>query len=79
MLAFYEVLLSKAVDKLTRFIKHYQCDTYEEIAMFALGLNKNFEAVKNCLLYPHISNGPMEGTNNKMEDGPKTRFRTCWS
>lgn len=74
MLAFYEVLLSEAVDKLTRFIKHYQCDAYEEIAMFASGLNKDFEAVKNCLLYPHISNGPMEGTNNKIKMVRKRGF-----
>jgi len=39
-----------------------------------IGLNKDFEAVKNCLLYPHISNGPMEGTNNKIKMVRKRGF-----
>ena len=37
------------------------------VAQFASGLAKDLEAVKNCLRYPAISNGPMEGTNNKIK------------
>lgn len=66
--------MSRDVDKLNRFISHYQCDSNEEIALFASGLRKDFEAVKNCLLYPNISNGPMEGTNNKIKMVRKRGF-----
>lgn len=66
--------MSRDVDKLTRFIRDYQCDAYEEIALFASGLSKDFEAVKNCLLYPNISNGPIEGTNNKIKMVRKRGF-----
>ena len=37
------------------------------MAGFASGLQKDIEAVKNCLRYPAISNGPMEGTNHKIK------------
>ncbi len=57
----------KDVTKLDRFIHEYQNDSNEPISVFTTGLKKDFEAVKNCLLYPEISNGPMEGTNNKIK------------
>lgn len=66
--------MSRDVDNLNRFTSHYQCDFNEEIALFASGLRKDFEAVKNCLLYPNISNGPMEGTNNKIKMVRKRGF-----
>ena|GEM_PF-3524978 len=53
--------------KLDRLIYKYQDDPCEPISTFASGLKKDYEAVKNCLLYPQISNGPMEGTNNKIK------------
>ncbi len=65
--AFYEVMLSADVNKLDEFIRKYQNDSIETIATFASGLKKDYEAVKNCLHYPDISNGPMEGTNNKIK------------
>ncbi len=67
LLAFYDVFLSLDVQKLARFIEQYQDDENEEIALFISGLKKDLTAVKNCLLYPQISNGPMEGTNNKIK------------
>lgn len=67
LVAFYEVMLSADVQKLDAFISTYQKDSIEAISNFASGLKKDYEAVKNGLLYPQISNGPMEGTNNKIK------------
>jgi len=49
------------------FIRTDQDDDSEPIAEFASGLKQDLEAVKNCLRYPAIRNGPMEGTNNKIK------------
>lgn len=67
LLAFYDILLHGEVAKLDRFIEEYQNNSVDPLSVFASGLKKDYEAVKNCLLYPDISNGPMEGTNNKIK------------
>lgn len=67
LVAFYEVMLSADVNKLDEFICKYQNDSIETIATFVSGLKKDYDAVKNSLLYPQISNGPIEGTNNKIK------------
>lgn len=67
LLAFYNILLHRDVTKLDCFINDYINDSTEPLSIFASGLRKDYEAVKNCLLYPEISNGPMEGTNNKIK------------
>ncbi len=67
LVAFYELMLTADMDKLDEFIRTYQNDSIEAIATFASGLKKDYDAVKNSLLYPDISNGPMEGTNNKIK------------
>jgi len=67
MLAFYNIFLHRDVTKLDCFINDYINDSTEPLSIFASGLRKDYEAVKNCLLYPGISNGPMEGTNNKIK------------
>jgi len=46
------------------FINKYIDDSYWRLARFAKGLQMDIEAVKNTLAYPHISNGPVEGTNS---------------
>ena len=67
LVAFYEVLLTGDVAALDRFIAAYLHDPREPLATFAAGLRKDDAAVKNCLLYPDISNGPMEATNQKLK------------
>ena len=67
LVAFYEVLISGEVAKLDLFIAAYLHDPREPLATFAAGLQKDYAAVKNCLLYPDISNGPMEATNQKIK------------
>ena len=39
---------------------------YQHIAWFARDLNKDISAIKNAIRY-NISNGPMEGCNNKVK------------
>lgn len=67
-------MLSLDVNKLDEFICKYQNDPIEPIATFASGLGKDYDAVKNSLLYPQISNGPIEGVNNKI----KMMRRRCY-
>jgi transposase len=67
MIAFNEALVSADVKKLADFINTYQNDSIEAIATFASGLGKDNQAVMNNLLYPEISNGPIEGVNNKIK------------
>lgn len=67
LLAFYNILLHRDVIKLDCFINDYTNDSAEPLSIFASGLRKDYEAVRNCLLFPDISNGPMEGTNNKIK------------
>ena len=57
------MLISGEVAKLDRFIAAYLHDPREPLAAFAAGLQKDYAAVKNCLLYPDISNGPVEASN----------------
>ena len=64
---FRDVLSQGEALKLDAFITEYEHDESESIATFTTGLKKDYEAVKNSLLYPDISNGPMEGTNNKIK------------
>jgi transposase len=50
---------------LENFIEKYKDSEIDAISQFARGLIKDYDAVRNCLLYPHISNGPIEGINSK--------------
>ena len=52
---------------LERFIQQYQACEIGPLAQYATGLEKDFEAVKNSLIYPEISNGPLEGTNSRIK------------
>ena len=46
------------------FIDKYIDDRYWRLAKFANGLKMDLEAVRNTLLHPDISNGPVEGLNS---------------
>jgi len=50
---------------LDAFIDKYKDSEIAAVAQFANGLTNDYDAVKNCLLYPHISNGPIEGINSR--------------
>jgi len=64
---FHEVMLSMDVKKLDNYICKYENDPIETISVFASGLKKDYAAVKNSLIYPETSNGPIEGTNHKIK------------
>jgi hypothetical protein len=49
------------------FIEKYKGDSHWRLARFANGLQMDFDAVKNALLHPDISNGPVEGKNNSIK------------
>jgi transposase len=53
------------VAELERFIFKYRDSDINAVAQFVNGLIKDYEAVRNCLLYPNISNGPVEGINSR--------------
>ena len=50
---------------LDSFIAKYKDNKIDAVAQFVNGLVKDYEAVKNCLLYQSISNGPVEGINSR--------------
>ena len=54
-------------DALMAFIDKYRDSAYSRLARFAKGLLKDIIAVRNTLLYPDISNGPIEGLNNDIK------------
>ena len=62
---FYAWLDSNDVVLLDAFIDKYKDSGIASVAQFANGLTKDYDAVVNCLLYPHISNGPIEGINSR--------------
>lgn len=51
-------------DGLVEFIEKYKNDSYWRLSRFANGLQMDIDAVKNTLLYPDITNGPVEGINS---------------
>jgi transposase len=64
---FYKLFDSLDVNLLDQFIATYSQSPYENVKTFVSGLQKDIEAVKNTILYPNISNGPIEGLNNKIK------------
>jgi len=62
---FHAFMDTNDVTLLDTFIIKYKDSEIDSISQFANGLVKDYDAVKNCLLYPHISNGPIEGINSR--------------
>ena len=50
---------------LAGFVEKYKDSEVDAVAQFVNGLVKDYDAVLNCLRYPHISNGPIEGVNTR--------------
>ena len=53
--------------RLDAFIAEYKKNDIDELAQYANGLFEDYDAVRNCLLYPEISNGPTEGCNSRIK------------
>lgn len=64
--SFQDVMGGEKPDELNTWIKKYSVSEYQHIASFAKELNKDISAIKNAIRY-NISNGPMEGCNNKVK------------
>ena len=52
---------------LDAFIQQYQACAIDPLAQYATGLRKDYVAAKHSLLYPEISNRPLEGMNSRIK------------
>lgn len=58
------------------FIDHYKKSGMKEISRFAEGLERDLDAVENSVASP-LSNGFVEGTNNKLKMVKRTMYGHC--
>jgi transposase len=63
----YHVFDTAEVNKLDRFLNKYMDSEYEPVAKYANSLKADYAAVRNSLIYPNISNGPLEGHNGRIK------------
>lgn len=59
---------------MTAFINNYKACGVDSFERYARGLDKDFDAVRNAILNRGISNGPIEGINNKLKLIRRTRY-----
>lgn len=59
---------------LTAFIDNYKAYGVDSFKKYAKGLGEDFNAVRNAILNRSISNGPIEGINNKIKLLRRTRY-----
>lgn len=58
------------------FIDRYQKSGMKELSRFAKGLERDLDAVENSVASP-LSNGLVEGTNNKLKMVKRTMYGRC--
>jgi len=63
----YRVVDTAKVEELDLFLNKYSDSEFAPIKKYANGLKSDYSAVKNSLLYQDISNGPLEGHNNRIK------------
>lgn len=63
----YYVFDSSEVTQLDKFIIKYKGCGISSLEQYVKGLEADYEAVKNCLIYRCISNGPTEGCNSRIK------------
>lgn len=76
ILEFREIYKRKSMPLLHLFIDHYKKSGMKEISRFAEGLEKDLDAVENSVASP-LSNGFVEGTNNKLKMVKRTMYGRC--
>lgn len=64
----HEVFDSRDANILDIFISNYCKSEIDALSSYAEGLAKDYEAVKNSLIYSDISNGPLEGINSRIKE-----------
>lgn len=65
-LSFKQTVAGDSVQDLDSWIENHSASEYQEIAVFAKGLGPDIRAIHNAIRYS-ISNGPIEGCNNKVK------------
>lgn len=73
---FREIFNKKNMPLLYLFIDHYKQSMIKELASFANGLEKDLAAVENAVASP-LSNGFVEGTNNKVKMVKRAMYGRC--
>ena len=73
---FRAIFSKKSIPLLYLFIEKYKQSTLKEIASFANGLEMDIEAVENAVA-SELSNGFVEGTNNKIKMIKRTMYGRC--
>ena len=63
----YNVFDTRSVEALDAFISKYSKSEIYSLAQYANGIQTDYEAVKNSLLYSDVSNGPIEGINSRIK------------
>ena len=61
---FYFIIDNCDISALNLFIEKYKASSVDALSQFASGLEMDYEAVKNSLVYNDISNGPVESRNS---------------
>lgn len=73
---FREIFEKRNMPMLYLFIEKYKESQYKELARFAVGLEKDIEAVENAVA-SDLSNGFVEGTNSKLKMVKRTMYGRC--
>lgn len=73
---FREIFGKRNMPLLYLFIDRYKHSEIKELASFANGLEKDLRAVENAVASP-LSNGFVEGTNNKIKMVKRTMYGRC--
>jgi len=73
---FREIFQRKNLSLLYLFIEKYAKSNLEKISRFAKGLAKDIDAVENSVA-SSLSNGFVEGTNNKLKIIKRTMYGRC--
>jgi len=63
----YYVFDTHDIADLESFINKYSACDIDSVSQFANGLLDDYDAVSNSLIYGEISNGPIEGINNRIK------------
>ena len=63
----YDVFDRCDIGILNSFLSKYQNCGINRLEQYVKGIYDDYEAVKNCLIYKNISNGPTEGCNSRIK------------
>ena len=64
LVAFYSIIDKSDVAALDLFIAEYSDCEIDSLSQFAKGLSKDYDAVRNNLIYTNVSNGATEARNS---------------